>query len=387
MNDAALLGRHQTLTTLPAAARRKALRQAREDWLLAHAGVISVTQAKQAVVNTRIRVEGAPREVWRPTRYGRGLVVPSETSVGLDDEQGAGLFDLKGAGVSKGSEPSLKYHSSGLCSLREVLRECLFQSLIDEIFRRAAPHFWTVPIYGVIDLGFDAHSPGGESVPAGLLVRRAHRRRAGGVELPMRFSVEEQTQFEIELLLRHYGLTSSNRGTRFRFEEGSDGLRVFYAGDAVSNFSRDDLRLIRSWLRDANLPLECDGINIQMAHDVELDGALRAQLVDFGHYEMRGRFTDPLVSLVCNQPLRWGAAIQPGDPAFVQPSPALCLSEAKWGFVRQPLDRPGRLRRSEGEGPSAFAHDLARNFRAGYLTGEDVHLELTRFITDSIAHW
>jgi hypothetical protein len=387
MNDAALLRRQESLRALPDAARKEALRRAREDWLLAHAGVISVTQAKQAVVNTPIQVEGALREVWRPTRYGRGLVVPADTPEGSDDEQSYGLFDLKGAGVAKGCEPSLKYHSSGLCTLGEVFREYLFQSLIDEIFRRAAPSFWTVPIYCIIDLGFDAHSLRGESVPAGLLVRRAHRRRAGGMELPMRFSVEEQTQVEIELLLRHYGLTSSNRGTRFRFEEDNDDLRVFYAGDAVSNFSRDDLRLIRGWLRDANLPLECDGINIQMAHGVELTGASRAHLVDFGHYEMRGRFTDSLVSLVCNQPLRWGAAIHPGDPAFVQPSPALCLPEAKWGFARQRFDQPGRPRRSEGEGPSALAHALARNFRAGHLTGEDVRHELTRFITDSIAHW
>lgn len=388
MKDAALLRRQETLRALPNAARRReALRRMREDWLLAHAGVISVTQARQTNVNTRIHVEGALREVWRPTRYGRGLVVPVETSDGSDGEQFDGLLDLKGTGVAKGCEPSLKYHSSGLCSLGEVLREFLFQSLIDEIFRRAAPCFWTVPIYCVIDLGFDVLNSGGESAPAGMLVRRAHRRRAGGMELPMRFSVEEQTQVEIELLLRHYGLTSSNRGTRFRFEEGSDGPRVFYAGDAVSHLSRDDLKLIRGWLRDANLPLECDGINIQMAHGVELTGALRAQLVDFGHYEMRGRFTDPLVSLVCNQPLRWGAAIGFGDPSFVQPSPELCLSEAKWGFLRQPFDQPERPRRSEGEGPSALAHSLARNFRAGRLTGDDVRHELTRFITDSIAHW
>jgi hypothetical protein len=387
MKDAALLRRQESLRALPDAARREALRRTREDWLLAHAGVISVTQAKQTNVNTPIHVEGALREVWRPTRYGRGLVVPVGTSGGSDGEQAEGLFDLKGAGVAKGSEPSLKYHSSGLCSLGELLREFLFQSLLDEIFRRASPSFWTVPVYGIIDLGFDAYGSSGERMPAGLLVRRAHRRRAGGMELPMRFSVEEQTQVEIELLLRHYGLTSSNRGTRFRFEEGSDSPRVFYAGDAVSNLSRDDLGLIRGWLRDAKLPLECDGINIQMAHGVRLTGASRAQLVDFGHYEMRGRFTDPLVSLVCNQPLRWGVAIQSGDPAFVQPSPALCVSEAKWGFVRQPFDHSRRPRRSEGEGPSALAHTLARNFRAGHLTGEGVRHELTRFITDSITHW
>jgi hypothetical protein len=364
---------------LPSEAREEALRRTREDWLLGRAGVVSVTQAAQAAVNTRIRAGDAVREVWRPTRYGRGLVVPAETS--------GGLLDLKGAGVAEGSEPSLKYHSSGLCSLGELFREFLFQSLIDEIFRRSAPCFWTVPVYGLIDLGFDVHSPGGESVPAGLLVRRAHRRRAGGMELPTRFSVEEQTQVEVELLLRHYGLTSSNRGTRFRFEEGTDGPRVFYAGDAVTDLSPDDLKVMRGRLRETKLPTECDGINIQMARGVAPTGRARAQLVDFGHYEMRGRFTDALVSLVCDQPLRWGAAVRPGEPAFVRPSPALRLSESKWGFGRRPSASPRRPRRSEGEGPSALAHALARNFRAGRLTGEDVRHELTRFVADSIAHW
>lgn len=369
------------------AARGEALRRAREEWLLERAGVVSVTQAKQTDVNTRIRVEGAARDVWRPTRYGRGLVVPAYAADGTNSAQPVGLLDLKGAGVEEGLEPSLKYHSSGLCSLGEVLREFLFQTLIDELFRRAAPAFWTVPVYCLIDLGFDLHNPGGESLPAGMLVRRAHRRSAGGLELPMRFSVEEQTQVEIELLLRHYGLTSSNRGTRFRFEEGDEGPRVFYAGDAVADLSREDLRLIRGWLRDAKLPLECDGINIQLARGVESGGEARARLVDFGHYEMRGRFTDPLVSLVCNQPLRWGVAIRPDEPAFVQPSPALCLPESKWGFGRQSSNHSKRPRRSEGEGPSTLTHTLARDFRAGRINGEAVRNELTRFVADSISHW
>jgi hypothetical protein len=63
----------------------------------------------------------------------------------------------------------------------------LFQSLIDEIFRRAAPWFWTVPVYGVVDLGFDARTRDGERVPAGLLVRRAHRRPPGAMDLPPRY--------------------------------------------------------------------------------------------------------------------------------------------------------------------------------------------------------
>ncbi len=386
VRNAALLARDESLKSLRGAARVEAVRRTREEWLLAHAGVVSATQARQAEVNTRILVEGAPREVWRPTRYGRGLVVPVETFEG-EGRRSAGLLDLKGAGIAPGRVPSLKHHSSGLCTLGEVFREFLFQTLIDEIFRRAAPRFRTVPAYAVIDLGFDVCLAGSEKAPAGMLVRRAHRRRKGGVELPRRFSVEEQTQVEIELLLRHYGLTSSNHGTRFRFEEGAVGPRVFYAGGEGANLSRDDLKLIQGWLRDARLPLTCDGINIQLARGVESPGATRAQLVDFGHYEVRDRFTEPLVSLVCDQPLRWGAAIRADDPAFVRPSHALCLSESNWGFGRRLDNDTARPRRSEGEGASTLARGLALDFRAGHLTGDAVQQELTRFVAESIRHW
>jgi len=244
MKDAALLAREESLRALRGAARVEGLRRRREEWLLSHAGVVSATQASQAKVNTRIRVRRVSHEVFRPTRYGRGLVVPVETFEGQAGSAHAGLLDLKGAGVARGRVPSLEHHSSGLCTLGEVFREFLFQTLLDEIFRRAAPCFWTVPVYAVIDLGFDVRLASGEEVPAGMLVRRAHRRPEGSTELPRRFSVEEQTQVELELLLRHYGLTSSNRGTRFRFEESTDGPRVFYAGGEVVDTSRDDLKLI-----------------------------------------------------------------------------------------------------------------------------------------------
>jgi hypothetical protein len=120
---------------------------------------------------------------------------------------------------------------------------------------------------------------------------------------------------------------------------------------------------VRGWLRGATLPIECDGINVQMTHGVEPSGGVRAQLVDFGHFEMRARFVDPLVSLVSNQVLRWGAAVWPDHPAFVTPSLALCVPEAKWGFATPPAAGAKRPRRSEGEGPFRLAHTLARGPR------------------------
>lgn len=385
--DDALLRGRGTLRRLPRAARRDELRRLREDWLLAHAGIISTTQAEQTITNTRVGVAGKVREVWRPAGYGRACVVSLGATRHDDEGSGCGLIDVKGTGVAQGRTPSLQHHSSGLCTLGEVLREFLFQSLIDELFARAAPWFWTLPVYGVIDPGFDARTRRGGTLPAGLLVRRAHRRPPGGIQLPRLGSAHERTQVAVELLIRHYGLTSANRGTRFRFEEAAGGPRVFYAGDAMAGLTGDDLKFIARQLRGAALPLECDGINIQMTREIAGRGRVRAQLLDFDNFEARGRFREPLVSLVCDRTIRWGAVVWPGAPGFVQPSPALAVSEAKWGFGRLPSGNSTRPRRAEGEGPYLLTHDLAERFRSGEASGEQVRAELDRFVSDSIAHW
>lgn len=382
--DEALLQQQAKLRKLPERERVERLRQVREGWLLEHAGIISTAQAKQTVTNTRIQVAGKARVVWRPTNYGRACVVP--VSAPLGEERLAGLIDVKGTGVSKGIIPALQHHSSGLCTLGEVLREVLFQFLIDELFQRAAPWFWTLPIYGVIDLGFDARTRGGERLPAGLLVRRAHQRPAGGIQLPWRSSIHERTQVAIELLLRNYGLTSANRGTRFRFEEGVNGVQVFYAGDPVTDVSDDDRKVISGWLRGTALPLECDGINIQMTRNIAARGKVRAQLLDFDNFEMRKRFIDPVVSLVCDRVIRWSTAIWPNDPGFVQPSASLCVSQSKWGFEDLTANQK-RPRRAEGEGPFMLCHDLARNFRSRHISGEQLREQLNQYVSDSIEHW
>lgn len=354
----------------------------REAWLLAHAGVISEAQTHGDAANEQIAVEGEMRSAWRPSRYGRAVVVPAH-----DPATGApcGLLDVKGAGVAPGRVPSLDLHSSGLCFLREVLREVAFQALIDEIFRRAAPNLWTVPVYGAIDLGFDAKTRAGAALPAGILVRRAHRRPPYGRELPLRGAVEERTKLEIELLLRHYGLTSSNRGTRYRFERAEGGLRVWYAGHRIFDLSAEQIAWLETWLA-GKLPLECDAVNVQLAREIDASPDARAQLVDFGQYEMRPRFGDPLVSLAHGEVLQWGGAIWPGDAAFVQPRATLCVPEDRWGFPERADGRP-RPKRVEGEGPSVLAQELAQGFRRGSLSGEQVRSAIDAHVRESIAHW
>jgi hypothetical protein len=368
----------------PALAARSA--DERETWLLEHAGVVSVAQAAGTSVNTPIAVAGDAREAWRPARYGRAVIIEAHEG-GPGIGASCGLLDVKGAGVARDRVPSLDFHSSGLCYVREVMREVLFQSLIDAIVERAAPAFWTVPVYGVIDYGFDARTRAGTTLPAGALVRRAHRREASGIELPRRGSVAERTKLEIELLLRHYGVTSSNRGTQFRFEQAGERVRVWYAGGAFMDPDATQQRLIGERLRGAALPLTCDGVNVQLTRELETSPQHRAQLVDFGHYEMRPHFEYPLVSLVRDAYLRWGAAVWPGDRAFAQPVPSLCVREDRWGSLRGRASGVEEHGRTGDDAPSVLAEALSNAFRANTLGGEEVLAALDGRITETTAAW
>jgi len=357
----------------------------REEWLAAHAGVVSVAQTLHGGANTRIDAEDERRPVWRPLGYGRAVIVAARDR-GWDAGAPCGLLDIKGAGVAAGRVPSLGYHSTGLCTLREVLREVLFQSLIDAIFARAAPSLWTLPVYGVLDPGFGVRTSSGETVPAGMLVRRAHRRQASG-ELPRRGSAAERIKLEIELLLRHYGVTSSNRGTRFSFERGGAGVRVRYAGGALIEPDATQQRLIAERIGDAPLPLACDGVNVQLTRELHASPDMRAQVVDFGHYEMRARFEHPLVSLIREDFIRWGAALWPHDAAFVHPHPALCVREDAWGAVQGRSGGAADLGRTGNDRPAMLADALARAFRAGTMPGDGVREALRSRVAEGTSGW
>jgi hypothetical protein len=385
--DAALIDAGLVPRGVAGADAHAALRAAREDWLLSQAGVVSSAQLVGSVANTPIETVGEPRLAWRPARYGRALAVPVYVPPREHQGLSIGLMDLKGVGVPPGAKASLEPHSSGLCSLREVLREVLFQSLIDEIFRRAAPAFWTLPVYGVIDLGVDVLTSAGDGVPAGVLVRRGHRRPPFNISLPLRGTPEQRTKLEIELLLRHYGLTSSNRGTQFRFEDSPKGRVVRYVMGTVTELAAQEQQTIDDWLRGAALPLTCDGVNIQLTREVDKTPTCRAQLLDFGQYEVRPHFEEPLVSLVYGELLRWGAALWPHDPDFVQPIPKLRVAPNRWGFGKWRANDPDRPRRFESEGASVLAQRLARDFRDGRLSGAQVRSAIYGFVAGSIAHW
>ncbi len=345
----------------------------REQWLLNNAGIMSVTQAAQTAVNAPIELTGRVRRVWRPFTYGRAVIVP------VTDPSGTpGLLDVKGAGVPPGRVPSFHHHSSGLCMLREAFRELLFQLAIDRAFAEAGTRFWTLPVYGVIDLGFDGKTRRDESIPAGIMVRRAHRRPLSGSSFPWSGSQEERLHLEIELLLRHYGITSAQRAGRIRVERKGGELVVTspFETSAMPPAFRD---IHESFFPDAELPREYEALNIQLTRS-EPHRSVRAQLVDFGHFEMRPRFEHALIGCVYGGTMWWGAKLLPGERGFVQPHKALCYPEERWG-VDEARTLGGTLfDRTLTARPWLWTDQLAKDVRAGRTTSAGVWKALQDFV-------
>jgi hypothetical protein len=340
---------------------------ARESWLLDQAGIMSAAQLESPVANMPIDAAGSPRRAWRPPLYGRAVVIEAQAPAarGLVSTL---LLDIKGAGVAPGCGPSVAHHASGLCSLQEALREALFERMIASIFARAAPDLWTLPIYAVIDLGFDLLTRRGAAMPAGLIVRRGHRRDTDFI-LPFRGSPEERLRLEIELLLRSYGLTSSNAATRYRIERGADdGIRIAYADSAFADLAPSLVPAVQAML-GARRAMLCSKLNIQLVY--EPAAPIRAQLVDFGQYEVRRGFEQPLVSGVCNAPHLWGAALAPDDPHFVQPHPALFKPFGHWAREDE-AGTLGAARAIDTDPASRWAERMVVGFRAGTISGDQI---------------
>jgi hypothetical protein len=349
--------------------------QVREDWLMEHAALMSVTQAGQEVTNNAIATEGNPRRVFRPSRYGRAFVSDTKT----------GLLDLKGTGTEPGRAPVVETHGNGLLLMRDGLREVMFQWIVDEIFRHSAPGFWTVPVYGFIDCGFEAKTRTDALDPVGIMVRRAHQRQPGNVDLPEKGSRGEEIKFEVELLFRHYGLTSSNRGTRFLFKD-EEYLKVHYSGIELPRITDEDADKVRGWMR-GRPSISADGVNIQTVREPDGESEFRAQLIDFGHYQVRSCFEDPVVSMAYGNLMSWGAALWPEDPWFPQPVPAYALPVDKWGFGALNTTANERPKRKDCEAPTLFAEALTRDFRAGRMSGRDVYNAMRDYIEGTVKTW
>jgi len=382
LRDDSLLGLRPGLTRLHGPDRAAAIHQLIDTWLLANAGIISERQAAQTQVNTPIEHTGETVTAYRPPLYGRALVVPTAAPIAGTQVKVRGLLDLKGTGVAPDQSPAQRHHSNGLMTLGDALKDLVFQWLIDEIFQHAAPHFWTVPVYAVLDLGFDAIFRNGEHRPAGMQIRRAHARPPHG-DLPMPGSPEEQVRLEIEMLLRSYGISSCGASTAIRVEGREGHLEVFQGPDRLSGLTDEQRSRLRKLTRFKSKPLYFEGINIQLARGVRLNPS-RAQVVDFGHYAARADFRHPVVNLVRGRLLNWGGALWPNDPLFIQPDPRLVLPDSMHAYGP---DGPSIRRPMSEEMLFARPHALARQFRENLIPREALESQLAELITLATRGW
>lgn len=356
-----------------------ASRPAIDDWLLRNAAVVSAPQAAQEIVNTKIATTGETVTAFRPPLYGRAVVTAAE---------GGGLLDVKGAGVAPGLVPRNLSHANGLLAHGEALANIAIREVMERIFRRANTGFSTVPEYAVIDLGFDVRDLFGAATPACTQVRRAHRRPPGGVELPLAGSPEQQVKFEIELLLRHYGMTSCSPATSFILDDSSGKLTLQYAGKPMPPHSDEQMIAIRKLTKYEGGKLTIEGVNVQLTRESAVRPS-RATVIDFGHYSVRERFDLPVVSLVRDRLIRWGGALRPGDAGFPQPSAKLRLPLASWGTPEKVDPRYAVPAHPELIWPVPFIRgfELAHAFRDGSIGGDDVRAGLDAMLAEVDARW
>jgi hypothetical protein len=191
-----------------------------DHWILSHTAFISQTQTRQTQVNSQIEVGLEKKTAFRPPDYKRALVF----------EVAGGMIDGKGFGSSS---PYQGDHSNGLATLGEVIREFLYQKMVQKIFDYTGFHRSTVGSYAVLDWGFRVKHSDGTTSPAGAILRQAHRRAGGKSSL-----LDDQSTLEVETLLRKFGVTSAGayreRSTEMLNIQGTqDGAIIDFGGYLV----------------------------------------------------------------------------------------------------------------------------------------------------------
>jgi|ERR1700733_4282651 len=349
----------------------QALRDSIDQWLVENAALVSCSQASQTEVNTPISTSGST-EGYRPTGYGRAIVVQVEVKCSEFDESSALLLDVKGIGVPPDTKPTHKEHADGLEYLGVVFSDFVFQRLIDRVFAKNAPHYWTLPLYAIIDTGFDLLNGWHETGPAGLHVRRAHRRPLFGADLPVCGSIEEDIKFQIEILLRIYGMSSTAIGTSIQVRQRDGILDVSYNDERVEDLTSSELEwLVQESRIGTSRYQRFEGVNIQLAADIGCGSPPEAHVVDFGHFNFRQSFAYPILSLVRDRPLRWGGVLWPDNRSYVQPHAQFCRTRK----------HSSRVMLNE----QCFA--LAFDFRKGHLNRDDIGNALGALVNDFSAAW
>jgi len=391
LQEAALEMEHPHLKTLQEAEKQQAICQLIDEWLLQHTAYISQNQANQTLVNTPILVGEERVTAYRPPHYGRALVFSvEENNKGLLQGDGKGLsiyenrlIDVKGTGVAPGVQPRNLLHKNGLYQLGYAFVELVIQHLLQRIFWHSKSNFDTLPIYGILDLGFDELSEE-KNHPAGMLIRRAHRRPKKSGGLFAYGSTGQLVQLEAERLLRRYGITSVNSITTIRVWQEDGDLKIRYGEQDIEFLNaKQKAEIIRvSHFKEGMGELKFDGVNLQHTREIGLIPAM-ATLVDFQTYTVHEHFEYPILSLVSNKLLRWGGSIWPESERFVQPDPAL---QIPYHLIQASGDIWGYDRGETSKKINSLCFGLAEDFRSNRVDRKTVLETLQRYLNALTAH-
>jgi len=390
-----LLERVPRLRTLGPEARDRAIRDLIDRWLVCHAGYISTTQRGQTELNSPIESEETAVDGIRPFAYGRAIVLslqalrplPNVDRLGFLPREVTGLLDVKGIGLVPDQSLSRSAHKNGLLFLGEALREMLFANMLERLLVHAGHRARPLPVYAVLDTGFDVIRPNGDPVPAGLLVRRAHLRPHYPVGHKDPGSEAERISLELELLFRRYGLTTTGLDTNLQLLVENGVLRYKY-GEGFLDFSRPAQEWILELTGFSGRSMLLEGVNIQFTRGI-LAEPPDPHFVDMGCFWARQRFVHPMVSLVASRPMRIGTVIHPDHERYTQPDPGLALpwrywgdTGGIWGYGREhtaisyPLDTP-----------SILCFSLACAFRRGEIDGVRVAERMKDLIATATERW
>jgi len=305
------------------------------DWLRQEAAVLSAPHLCASEVHSAVDFSDQDQvHATRLPRYGRAcsriMKLPREVvrrQIGTQQHSYSSFLwlDSKGTGVRPNLTPKCEEYATGLLPLDEALEEYLWSRILDKVMEHGGAAYRCLPIYGIVDLGFEFRDPVGNIRAASVLLRRGHLRNASS-DLPMTFTREHLSCLIIELLIRNYGITSTAEQPSKILLDGSE-ISIFSEKrqEVVAKLKASDIDVDLSRISGA----EIDQINIQFGWS-GLSPEL--ELVDTGQYRIADSFIRPLVSSVADRLGAWGGVILPDSPDFVQPDEEISLDNQGDGW-------------------------------------------------------
>jgi hypothetical protein len=341
-----------------------------DDWLLHNCSIMSIAQL-QETANSDI---SEPKSVaYRPPRYGRACIVETKSRHGGR----TGLLDIKGCGVDLSCKPSPQRHMTGTLSVSEAFTEVAKQIIIEKVMKTYGLKISGVPVYAIIDLGLEGVDQFSLK-PCRLanVVRRAHQRPRGNIELAQFRSNTQRAQLFTELILRTFGI-SCTFGNQFSIWKSDGGYQYDVMPSKPNQLllTSDHLKLL---VNDANLglPAKIGFVNVQLTRNHSFNPT-EVELIDFGHYVFMDRFHGALLSTVKNVDMNWGGLLKDTDADWVQPIQSMALDHKKF-LESSPED--GKNRKGRPESFFDLGERLELEAAKPVVSREYISHELDKFV-------